>query len=258
MSMEVIPLNPHWLNRGKSRACSWNPEGKPKWLVTAYYFKDKKTPLAQQIRTYLAAHGASTCADIGHALVEEDKSYSMVCTEVNTACIRMSKSGVCHREKMQHTSYYSLVKGREDVRARFSPSAMLKAKALFSRMHTLAQRVDVEIRSEVLSELFYRMMSGRHKPAEMERVFHQSIKSVRKDIRGGYKESVSLDAPLTEGDDSNLHQLVASDETDSDGLFRLEYRAQEIASMEADGYGRDQYWHLLESAGSSWLNRRID
>lgn len=216
-----------------------------------------KIAVNQQIRDFLVKHGASRANEISQGIGGDDYGKRMLVSVISGKCQAMAKSGILLREKRRLCSYWSINHDREDGhrKERRKEGAYL-AKLNAERMVQAVQIVAPEMRGEVLSELYHRMNTGRYKSSEIGKALEHAMKAVRKQIRGGWKEDMSIDGALTE-DGFKLLDIAIDDDKSFDELWAVERRVDQIREAIGNGYWFDQYQHLFDTSGTSWLRHAV-
>lgn len=225
-------------------------------LPTSIYTKRPNLGLPQQIAEFLQKHGASTAAEIRFGVSKNKEAARFIVTEVNTSCHQMARRGVLSRERRRLNSYWSLVEEKQACGKPRTKGGARIAVSLAPKFAELVRDVDPEIRSLVLSQMYIAACSGRYKRTQVAALRADAVKAVRKKIRGGWREWISLDAPLTEDGGTLMDVLSDDDAYLPSRLWIVESRVDEIMRMLADGFTEQQIAPLWNTSVSSWMTGR--
>lgn len=222
-------------------------------LPASIYTKRPNLGLPQQIAEFIQKHGASTSLEIRLGISKSKEAARFIVTDVCVACSQMAKRGVLSRERRRLNSYWSLVEDKKAYGKARPKGGARFAASLAPKFAELVRDVDPEIRSLVLSQMYVAACSGRYKRTQVAALRADAVKAVRKKLRGGYREWVSLDAPLTE-DGGTLMDVLSDEDAHipSGRLWIVESRVDEIMRMLADGFTDQQIAPMWNTSVSSW------
>lgn len=216
--------------------------------------------MREQARGYLKRQGTATAQEICSAIAKNAKSARVIRPSLTAALHEMLRSGDLLSDGEGRDRLYSVEKRRhKGMRPSHAiAQSMARDPRVLDELRALAAQVHADIRAEALSEAYFRIAEGACRQ-QLADLMTDCVKWVRAESgAGGYKERASIDAALGDADVSLLDLIGDEDgEPLSGRLYIIEERVDTINEMLRDGYDSGQVAHLWNTAGTSWMRRRV-
>ena len=196
-------------------------------IPTARYLKKPEIGVSQGIRDYLAQYGASNAIEVRRGISRDLWSSKFIITEVCTALSSMTKAGIVQRDGQ----FYTLDLRRRKAQKKCSKTGSLIATRMADDFVTLSKTCNIEIRNDVLSEMYLLMAGGGYKQNESKRLLEDAKKAVLKQVRNGWREQISTEKPI--GDNGlKLLDIFADTSNEDEYLTSVEAEAELLHSVQ--------------------------